>query len=99
MKAELRMAKSAIHITTDLWSSGNHKSILGVVAHYITDNRKLKHRVIAVRELEGSHAGDNQAAVVAAVISEYEIDKQLGFFIGDNDSKNDTLVEALSDCK
>jgi hypothetical protein len=98
IKKHLKFAKSKIHITGDLWSSGNHKSVLGVIAHYINEHEKLTHQVLAVRELQGSHAGENQAQAIAAVICEYEIEKELGFYVGDNDSKNDTMCVALSKC-
>ncbi|CEJ83197.1 hypothetical protein VHEMI03217 [[Torrubiella] hemipterigena] len=85
-----------IHITVDLWTSGNRKSILGIIGHYITREGKLKHSVLAVRELQGAHSGDNQAAVVADVLMNYEIEYKLGFFVGDNAQSNDTLCITLS---
>jgi len=98
IKKQLKLAKSKIHITGDLWSSRNHKSVLGIVAHYIDEHEKLTHQVLAVRELQGSYAGENQAQVITAVICGYEIEKELGFYIGDNDSRNDTMCVALSKC-
>jgi hypothetical protein len=60
---------------------------------------KLKHNVLAVRELQGDHSGENQAAVVADVLVDYEIEYNLGFFVGDNAQSNDTLCKELSRCK
>jgi hypothetical protein len=96
---QLKAAQSRIHITVDLWSSGNHKSVLGVTCHYISATGDLKHQVLAVRELQGSHEGENPAAVVADVLVDFGIENQLGFFVGDNDSKNDTLCRSLSRCE
>lgn len=60
---------------------------------------QLKHNVLGVRELEGDHSGENQAKVVIAVILDFQIATKLGFFVGDNDSRNDTLCASLSGCK
>lgn len=96
---DIQNSLSKIHITVDLWTSGNYKSILGVVGHYIATDGLLKHNVLGVRELEGDHSGENQAKVVIAVILDFQIATKLGFFVGDNDSKNDTLCASLSECK
>jgi hypothetical protein len=60
---------------------------------------QLKHNVLGVRELEGDHSGENQAKVVIAIILDFQIATKLGFFVGDNDSRNDTLYASLSGCK
>ena len=48
---DIQNSLSKIHITVDLWTSGNYKSILGVVGHYIATDGQLKHNVLGVREL------------------------------------------------
>jgi len=93
---DMQGSLTKIHLTADLWTSGNHKSVLGVIGHYINAKGHLKHNVLGVRELEGSHEGSNQAKVVADIISDFEIDTNIGFFVGGNDGKNDTLCQALS---
>jgi hypothetical protein len=57
---------------------------LGIIGHYVRKEGKLKHNVLAVRELQGNHGNENQAAVVADVLVDYEIEDKLGFFVGDN---------------
>lgn len=96
--AEFECALTKIHISADLWTSPNHKSILGLIAHYINKGGKLTHTVIAVRELEGQHKGKNQARLIEKVLKEFRIERNIGFFVGDNDSKNDTLCSGLSTC-
>lgn len=39
---------------------------------------------IAMRMVEGAHTGENIAAVVALVISDYKLDKNRGFFVTGN---------------
>ena len=99
IQTDLHKSLSKIHITVDLWTSGNRKSILGIIGHYIGKEGTLKHNVLAVRELQGDHSGENQAAVVADVLVDYEIEYNLGFFVGDNAQTNDTLCKELSRCK
>ena len=92
-------ASTKIHLTVDLWTSGNHKSIIGVIGHYINAVGNLKHNVLGVRELEDSHEGRNQSKIVIEVLKDFGIERNIGFFVGDNDGKNVTLVQALSECK
>lgn len=92
---DLKVALSKVHLTADLWTSGNHKSVLGVIGHYINQTGELKHNVLGARELEGSHSGVNQATLIIEIITEFGIDTKLGFFVGDNDGKNDTLCREL----
>lgn len=73
--------------------------ILEVIEHYIEKEEKLKHNVLAVQKLQGDHSDENQAAVVADVLMNYEIEYKLNFFVEDNAKSNDTLCEKLSQCK
>ena len=68
IQKDLQEALSKFHITVDLWTSGNRKSILGIMGHYVGKEGTLKHKVLAVRELQGDHSGKNQAAVIADVL-------------------------------
>jgi hypothetical protein len=95
---DLRIALSKIHITTDLWSSGNNKSILGLVVHYISAKGNLIHQVLGVREVQGEHTGANQALVVQDILSDFGIVENVGYFVGDNASSNDRLCASLSEC-
>jgi hypothetical protein len=94
----LDKALSQIHITADLWTSSNNKSILGVIAHYISEKGTLAHHVLGVQEVQGEHTGENQASVVQNILTDFGIIKKVGYFVGDNASTNDTLCESLSKC-
>jgi hypothetical protein len=96
IKQELATAKSKIHITVDLWTSTNHKSVLGIIGHDINQEGQLKHNVLGVKELNGSHKGENQGRLVIDVLEDFNIERKLGFFVGDNDGKNNTLCETLT---
>ena len=60
---------------------------------------EFANNILGVRELEGDHSGENQAKVIIAVILDFQIATKLGFFVVDNDGRNDTLCSSLSGCK
>lgn len=96
VQTSLQSALSKIHLTIDLWTSPNTLAIIGIVAHYISDSGQLEHSVLALREVDGEHSGENQAICVLDVIAEYGITSKLGYFVMDNAGNNDTLVVSLS---
>ena len=42
LKQSLSKCQSLVHFSFDLWTSPNHKALLGVVAHYIDENGVLQ---------------------------------------------------------
>jgi hypothetical protein len=96
VKGLLQRSKTKIHISCDLWSSPNALAILGVVAHYITGDGELQHSVLALKEIDGDHTGENLAPVILEVIADYGFKTNLGFFVMDNASNNDTMMNYLS---
>ena len=54
---DIQNSLSKIHITVDLWTSGNYKSILGVVGHYIAMDGQLKHNVLAFESSKATTPG------------------------------------------
>lgn len=95
----LQSAQSKIHFTVDLWTSANSKALLGIISHYFADNGDLQQSVLALRELEGQHTGENQSQVIMKVIEEYGIASKVGYFMMDNAENNETMMKALSSCK
>jgi BED zinc finger len=94
----LQSALSRIHFTVDLWSSPNSLALIGIIAHFIAENGVLRQSVLALRELIGTHSGENQASVVMNVVDDYGIASKVGYFMMDNAKSNDTMVNALSLC-
>lgn len=88
-----------IHISLDIWTSPNNLPVLGIVAHYINEEGTLEHSVLALREIQGGHEGENTAPIVLEVLEEWGILSKIGYFQMDNDSKNDTLLRAFSRSK
>ena len=92
----VQSAVSKVHFTVDLWTSSNSLALLGIIAHYFTENGQLCQSVLALRELEGQHTGENQAQLIMKVIEEYGIASKVGYFMMDNAENNETMIRALS---
>jgi hypothetical protein len=96
VKHRVQNPRTKIHLSLDIWTSPNCKPIIGVIAHYISGNNVLEETVLAVKEIEGSHKGENLAPVVMEVIREWGIASKLGYIVMDNASNNDTMMAAIS---
>jgi hypothetical protein len=95
VKRSLIKARSRINLSFDAWSSLNHLSLLGIVAHWIDEKSQLKTALLALRPVEG-HYGYEVAEVVAPVIKSFGIENNVGAFQMDNTSNNDTAMTALA---
>lgn len=96
IKALLLGAKSRIHLSSDLWSSPNNKSLLGVVSHFLEESFTHRTILIGMPRIWGGHDGNNLAETLFEISRKFEIKERLGCFIMDNATNNDTMVKALS---
>lgn len=90
-------AKSVIHIILDLWTSPTTLSVLGVVFSFVGQNGLHQTITAAMREIDGSHSGNNIAKHLLDIVKEWGITNKLGWIIMDNATSNDTMMEKLSD--
>ena len=88
-----------LHITTDLWTSGNDLALLGAIAHFVNSEGDLEEVLIALKEVEGAHTGENLSKYILAAINDFDITPQLGYFQMDNASNNDTMIREVSASK
>ena len=95
----LGTTESKIHISFDLWTSPAGDSMLGVIAHFVAvqDSKAVSKVVpLALRHLHEKHTGEVIAEHLVNILSEYGVGgQQLGVFIADNASNNDTAIPAL----
>jgi hypothetical protein len=91
----LQSAQSRSHFTEDLWTARNNKALMGIIAHYFADNSDLSESVLAFRELQGQHTGENQTQLILAVVEEYGIAIKVGFFMMDNAESNETMIRVF----
>ncbi|RYC81284.1 hypothetical protein BFJ63_vAg15823, partial [Fusarium oxysporum f. sp. narcissi] len=68
VKQRIQSAKSRIHISCDLWTSPNSLAILGVVAHYVTEDGQLEHHVLALKDIDSEHDGSHLAVAILKVV-------------------------------
>jgi hypothetical protein len=93
--ADLATARSRIHVSFDLWTAPNGLALIGVVVHYLDKDFVNRSYLIALRRLKGAHSGENIAEAIAPVLLEMGIMPKLGYFIADNDARNDTCIRAI----
>ncbi|KAL6405977.1 HAT domain-containing protein [Ilyonectria robusta] len=88
-------SRSSISLSFDLWTSPNYLAVLGVAAHFIDKSGLRRTAVLALREVEGEHSGENIADVLLQVIKDYKITDRVGYFMSDNASANDVCVDSV----
>jgi hypothetical protein len=92
----LSTAKSKIHLSFDLWSSPNYKSIMAIVGHWTNSDFKVETATLAMKEIFGEHKGEYLAPVLYEVAKQYGIENNLGWFVTDNAGNNDTTLRSLN---
>jgi hypothetical protein len=92
---KLHAATSKIHLSFDLWTSRNLRALLGVNCHFADEFGNLKTFLLALPQQLGPHSGLNIADNIIAIIEHFDISKNIGYFMTDNATNNDTCVEAL----
>jgi cell division protein FtsB len=98
IKLEVQLALSKVYFIVDFWTSPNSLAIVRIIAHYIADSGHLEHSVLALQELDKEHSGQNLADSVIRIIKDYRIASKVRYFVIDNASNNNTMIEALSTC-
>ena len=91
----LTTSRSQIHLSLDLWTTPNHKHMMGITAHWTSCNYTAESVILALREIPGEHTGQNISIIVLEVAKEFGIHDQLGYFMMDGASNNDTTIEWL----
>jgi hypothetical protein len=95
---ELSRARSKIHLSFDGWTTkGGKRGFLGIVAHYVTGDGKLRDLPIALPQLTGAHSGERMARVVLEILQKFDIDtRKVSYFVLNNASNNDSTILAIS---
>ena len=92
---ELLASKSLIHISFDLWTSPNQLAMIGVIGHWMNPYGNIRTTLLGLRRLRGPHSGENMAQQVISVLNDFQIKDNLGYFVLDNATSNDTCVKAI----
>ncbi|KAM6505364.1 hypothetical protein FSOLCH5_15493 [Fusarium solani] len=93
----LHTAQTKIHVAFDLWTSRSMKCFAGLVVHFIDANNTFRTFLLDLPEQSTGHTGIGIAERVKAVLAEFAItEDQIGYFVADNATENDTCLEDLS---
>lgn len=96
IQESLRTAISSIHLTPDNWTTPNHLAVMGVVAHYVSVDHGLQHIVLGIRELHGTHSGENMAEILWELLKDFDIIDKIGYIMADNAGNNGTMCKDLA---
>jgi hypothetical protein len=94
----LSAAASKIHISFDGWTTrGGKRGYLGVVAHFANASGVIQGLPINLPQLAGAYTGEAIAETVIKTLEVYGITcNNLGYFVLDNATNNDTAINAVS---
>jgi hypothetical protein len=95
VKGTLAIAVSKIHLSIDTWTSDSKLPLLGICAHFVNADYELKAALITLPFIHGRYTGVTLSNIVLQVIQEYGIEEKVGYFMMDNASNNDTMMEEL----
>jgi hypothetical protein len=68
---------------------------MGVIIYYLDKDLINRSYLIGMRRINGAHTGENITETVIPVLVEIGIMSKLGYFIADNDARNDTCIRAI----
>lgn len=94
----LRDARSAIHISFNNWTStGGKQALTGICVYHLDRDGKPRDYILGLPSIIGQHTGVNIAAVVDATLKSFRIStRNLGYFILDNATNNNSAIDALA---
>ncbi len=96
VKAQLGRARSLVHIAMDVWSSPQRKAYVAVHAQWVDEGYNPRKALLGLPNLRRSHAGAAMAPHLMKIIRRYSLAHRIGYFTGDNDTKNDTCLRQLA---
>ncbi|CAB5352179.1 unnamed protein product [Rhizophagus irregularis] len=91
----LQNTSSKISFTIDAWTSSNNFSFLGITAHWVTENWKLKSFLLDFIKLEGPHSGANIKDAFLKSLKNFNIESKILGVTTDNASNNITFLKAV----
>jgi len=96
IKQRLESTLSRIHFSMDVWSSPSRKAFIAIHAQWLDETYTLRKALLGLPNLRNSHAGEAMAPHIMHAIEVFNVGRRIGYFTGDNDSKNDTCLRAIA---
>jgi hypothetical protein len=95
IKGKLRLIKSIIYISFDLWTSPNLPGIITVVAYFLDKDFNNRSLLIKMRRVRDSYNGENIIKSIIFILKEMKVISNLGYFITDNVTNNDIVIKII----
>ena len=70
-------SQEIVTLTSDIWSSHGHDSVISFTAHFITDKFVRRHCLLQASKFNERHTGDNIALMFADCICQWEIQSKI----------------------
>lgn len=78
------VSAQAVALTTDMWTSSNNDSYMGVTVHFIDAGFALQNWCLAVKHAPGSHTAEFIAKEITSVLTDWGMKDQPVFFVTDS---------------
>ena len=95
----LNLLKSAdaVAINCDIWSSKRQRGYLGVSAHFIDQDFKARHVLLACPRFSGTHDADKITEMTVEILTKFELETKV-YYIG-TDIQRQSDPNGKSDCQ
>ena len=92
----LSRARNSISTSFDGWLANNHLDMLGITAHYLDKQLRVKTVLLGLKPMYGAHTGTAIAEELLPTMREFRISDRIGYFVADNTSNNDAAVHEIA---
>ena len=82
----IKKISGKVSLTTDLWSSLNNESFLGITIHFIDESWVLRHFTLDILQFKGAHTGQSIADKIYEVLVEFGLENKTVSMTTDNAS-------------
>ena len=98
---KILQSQKFVALTSDIWSSRGHDSVISFTAHFITDKFVRRHCLLQASKFNERHTGDNIALMFVDCICQWEIQSKIvcvlpdggaNFVAGFNSSSVNNLI-------
>jgi len=84
-----------VSFTTDCWTSPNMIAFMGITAHFVDDEFKLKNLLLDFIPLEKKHTGEYLADKVLTSVTEFGLEERISSITLDNASNCVKMIKEL----
>ena len=92
----IRLFRQFMATMKDLAAKKPQLDMLGVTAHYLDEQLRVKTVLLGLRPMYGAHSGAAIAEELLALMREFKISDRVGYFVADNASNNDAALREMA---